>query len=127
MSGLDHESLIHLGQERSLRFCCIGEEPRNAGNPEFGEDVKTFFVFRFCIIMIYERGVLMVINTLEIDVGETNCEGQKRNEMTWSRFYCMGSVLQVLSITIGLVGVVLWFVRLVDCFGWLVWLFGSFG
>jgi hypothetical protein len=51
----------------------------------------------------------MVINTLKIAFGETDCEVQKWNEMAWSRVYCMGSVLPVLTITRGLVGVVVWF------------------
>ena len=74
-------------------FCCIDDEPRNNGNPDF----KTFFFFVFCIILIHKGGTLMGINTLKIAVGETDCQVQKRNEVTWSRVYCMGSVVLVLN------------------------------
>jgi len=49
-------------------------------------------------------------DTLKVVFAETDCEVQKWNEMAWSKVCCMGSVLLVLHITRGWVGVVVWFV-----------------
>jgi hypothetical protein len=48
----------------------------------------------------------MVISALKTAVGETDCEVQKWNEMAWSRVYCVGSILPLLTITRVLAGVV---------------------
>jgi len=47
--------------------------------------------------------------TLNVVVGETDCEVQKWNEMAWSKVYCMGSVLLVLHITRGWFGIFTFF------------------
>ena len=95
MSGFCYENLVLLGREMvlSFSFAVLMMNLEIMGI----QISRLFFFFVFCIILIHKGGTLMGINTLKIAVGETDCQVQKRNEVTWSRVYCMGSVVLVLN------------------------------